>query len=63
MGVCRICQGGPAIFFWGGRGVCDTWPSHAFARGLVNASPNFILNGAIWCVLEHTFIFFYFQEV
>ena len=58
MGVCRICQGGPTIWGGGGWGACDSWPSHAFARGLGHASPNFILNGAIWCVLEHIFLFF-----
>ena len=39
MGVCRIYQGGPTIFFFGG-GACDAWRSHAFARGVRgHASP------------------------
>ena len=58
MGACRICQGGPTIFFWGG-GACNAWRSHAFARGVRgHASRKKFLNGAIWCVLEHIFIIF-----
>ena len=39
MGVCRICQERPTIFF-GGVGACDAWRSQAFARGVRgNASP------------------------
>ena len=57
MGVCRICQGGPTIFFfWGGGGACDV-----FARGIRGyASPKNFFNVAIWCVLEHIFIIFFF---
>ena len=59
MGVCRICQGGPTIFFWGGGANCDAWRSHAFARGFGGMVPRKkFLNGAIWCVMEHIFIIF-----
>ena len=55
MGACR----GPTIFLWGGGGACDAWRSHAFARGFGGMLPRKkILNGAIWCVLEHFFINF-----
>ena len=57
MGVCRICQGGPTIFFGGGlatRGVATR-----LLGGFGGMLPrNFFLNGAIWCVLEHIFINF-----
>ena len=47
-----------ATIILGGTG-CDTWHSHAFARGVRgHASPKKIFNGAIWCVLEHIFIIF-----
>ena len=50
--------GGGQLFFLGG-GACETWRSHAFARGVRgHASPKKFLNGAIWCVLEHIFIDF-----
>ena len=45
MGVCRICQGGPTIFFFGG-GACDAWRSHAFARGFGGMLPR---NFFEWC--------------
>ena len=53
MGVCRICQGGSSIFFFGGGRACDAWRSHAFARGVRgqsrgHASPNIFFE---WCNL------------
>ena len=49
---------GATIFFFGG-GACEAWRSHAFARGFGGMLPRKkILNGAIWCVLEHIFIDF-----
>ena len=56
---------GATIFFGGGGGgACDAWHSHAFARGVWgHVSPKFFFKGAIWCVLEHIFINFYFQKV
>ena len=46
MGVCRICQGGPTIFFFWGGGACDAWRSHAFARGVRgHASPKICFEG------------------
>ena len=58
MGVCRLCQG--RANFGGGGGVCQ-----AFARRVRGyASPKKkILNGAIWCVLEHIFIIFLFSKI
>ena len=54
MGVCRIYQRWPTFL-----GACDVWCSQAFARGVQGMlPPNFFLNGAIWCVLEHIFINF-----
>ena len=52
-----FAKGGQLFFFWGG-GVCNAWRSHAFARGGGMLPPKKILNGAIWCVLEHIFINF-----
>ena len=47
------------FFFGGGRVACDAWRSHAFARGVWrHASPKYVLNGAILCVLEHIFLNF-----
>ena len=53
-------RGGNYFFFLGGGGgACDAWRCHAFARGFGGMlPPNFFLNGAIWCVLEHIFINF-----
>ena len=43
------------FFFLGG--AFDAWRSYAFARGVRGMLPRKqILNGAIWCVLEHIFI-------
>ena len=52
-----FAKGGQLLF--GGGGACDAWHSHAFAKGVrEHASPKKNFNGAIWCVLEHIFIFF-----
>ena len=60
MGVCRICQGGQLLF---GGGACDAWRRHTFAGGVRrHALPKKKFNGAIWCVLEHIFIIFFFQK-
>ena len=54
-----FAKGGQLFFFLGG-GACDAWRIHAFARGVGGMFPPnfFLLNGAIWCVLEHIFIIF-----
>ena len=62
-----------AGFARGGGNFLGSWTSGmprsdlqrvAFVRGAWgHASPNFFLNGAIWCVLEHIFIHFYFEKV
>ena len=37
--------------------ACDAWRSQAFADSCMLPREN-VLNGAIWCVLEHIFITF-----
>ena len=46
-----------ANYFLFGGGAFDAWRCYAFARGVRDMpSRKKILNGAIWCVLEHIFI-------
>ena len=57
-----ICQGVPN-FFEAGRvacreAACEAWRSQVFAmvvRGHASTG-KMVLNGAIWCVLEHIFM-------
>ena len=58
MGTCRICQGGPTIFFFGG-GLATRGVAMRLLGGFGGKLPRKkFLNGAIWCVLEHIFIIF-----